>query len=257
MGDGAWPGDDDHRRAFDLATVGMAITDLDGRFLSVNRSLCRLLGRTEADLLNRTVAEISELAPTASGPTSLLTDSGDGAAVQVERRYGGAGRPAVWGRTTSRLLPGEAGHGRPGAGRGGGCDRGPHDRRAPPEPGSGPAGHGPHRPGGPRRCGGAVGGRVRRLLRHRCAGPAVAAVLHLSRGDGGAGRRPGGPLPGPARAGVAGGAGGPARRCHHRARRPPAGDGPGDDGPGDDGPGDDGPAVRSYLAVPVRSGSGT
>ena len=105
-------GPDEYRRAFDTATVGMAITDLDGRFLSVNAALCQLLGRTEADLLTRTVAGISELSPTAPGSTSPVTAApgeGQRATIQVERRYRGAGRATVWGLTTSRLLLGEAG----------------------------------------------------------------------------------------------------------------------------------------------------
>src|SRR5512132_2289842 len=38
---------------FDQAAIGMALVGLDGRFLRVNRALCELLGRAEAELLDR------------------------------------------------------------------------------------------------------------------------------------------------------------------------------------------------------------
>ncbi|WP_433800329.1 ATP-binding protein [Actinomycetospora sp. CA-084318] len=44
------------RRAFEDNAVGMALTDLDGRFLKVNPALARMLGRGAADLL---VADLS------------------------------------------------------------------------------------------------------------------------------------------------------------------------------------------------------
>ena len=34
---------------FDQAAIGMALVGLDGRFLRVNRALCELLGRSEAE----------------------------------------------------------------------------------------------------------------------------------------------------------------------------------------------------------------
>ena len=38
------------RRAFDDAPIGMALIDLDGRWLRLNRSLCQMLGRSEQEL---------------------------------------------------------------------------------------------------------------------------------------------------------------------------------------------------------------
>ena len=38
------------RRAFDDAPIGMALIDLEGRWLRLNRAICRMLGRTEHDL---------------------------------------------------------------------------------------------------------------------------------------------------------------------------------------------------------------
>jgi PAS domain S-box-containing protein len=45
---------------FDQAAIGMALVGLDGRFLRVNRALCELLGRSEAELLARTIADLAD-----------------------------------------------------------------------------------------------------------------------------------------------------------------------------------------------------
>ncbi len=46
------------RRAFEDGEVGMAIVSLDGHYLRVNRSLCRILDRPEPDLVGRSLGEI-------------------------------------------------------------------------------------------------------------------------------------------------------------------------------------------------------
>jgi diguanylate cyclase (GGDEF)-like protein/PAS domain S-box-containing protein len=47
------------RLTFELAGSGIANVDLDGRFQRVNRSLCELLGYSEAELVGRTVKDLS------------------------------------------------------------------------------------------------------------------------------------------------------------------------------------------------------
>ncbi len=47
------------RSAFDHAAIGMAIVALDGRFLQVNRSLCRIVGYSEQELLVRDFQSIT------------------------------------------------------------------------------------------------------------------------------------------------------------------------------------------------------
>lgn len=51
---------DRHREAFDRTTTPMAFVDLDGRYLDANDSLCRLLGRSRAEIAS-------------SRPTDLVT----------------------------------------------------------------------------------------------------------------------------------------------------------------------------------------
>jgi PAS domain S-box-containing protein len=47
------------RAAFEHAAIGMALVDLDGRFLKVNRSLCQLVGYTSDELQERTFQSIT------------------------------------------------------------------------------------------------------------------------------------------------------------------------------------------------------
>jgi PAS domain S-box-containing protein len=47
------------RQTFELAGSGMAHVSLEGRFLRVNRRLCDILGRSETDLIGKSVKEIS------------------------------------------------------------------------------------------------------------------------------------------------------------------------------------------------------
>jgi PAS domain S-box-containing protein len=48
-----------YRTAFEDAPTGIAILDLDGRFLRVNEALCRILGRGEQDLMSQTWRDVT------------------------------------------------------------------------------------------------------------------------------------------------------------------------------------------------------
>src|SRR5215213_9750612 len=62
---------------FVQAAIGMALVGLDGRFLRVNRALCELLGRSEAELLDSTISDLAE-----PGDDPVLADLGRAAASQ-------------------------------------------------------------------------------------------------------------------------------------------------------------------------------
>jgi len=76
------------RLAFEDAAIGMAIVALDGRFMGVNRSLCEMMGYSEAELLQRTVQDITH-------PQDLNADwknlqqlvEGEHRSFQMEKRY--------------------------------------------------------------------------------------------------------------------------------------------------------------------------
>jgi PAS domain S-box-containing protein len=47
------------RRAFDDAPIGMALIDLEGRWLRLNRAICRMFGRSERELRTMRLAELA------------------------------------------------------------------------------------------------------------------------------------------------------------------------------------------------------
>jgi diguanylate cyclase (GGDEF)-like protein/PAS domain S-box-containing protein len=83
--------------AFDNAPIGMALVDLDGGWLAVNRALCRLLGRDEAELLKTDFQslthpddlgrDLEELARVVAGETERY---------EMEKRYLKPDESVVW-----------------------------------------------------------------------------------------------------------------------------------------------------------------
>ena len=85
------------RQTFELAGSGIAHVGLDGRFLRVNRALCRILGYNAAELLARTVKDIShpdDRDVTDSDRGRLHTGAAD--SVHFEKRYLRKDGTAVW-----------------------------------------------------------------------------------------------------------------------------------------------------------------
>jgi PAS domain S-box-containing protein len=76
------------RGSFEHAATGMALVDTDGRFLRVNRSLCEIVGYSQAELLEKTFQEITH-------PDDLEKDldyvgqllAGEIRTYQMEKRY--------------------------------------------------------------------------------------------------------------------------------------------------------------------------
>ncbi|MBE3076200.1 MAG: PAS domain S-box protein, partial [Actinobacteria bacterium] len=85
------------RSAFDFAAIGMSMVSEDGRFIRVNRSLCRILGYVEVELLGMTFQEITH-------PEDLEKDlryahqvlAGEIDHYQMEKRYVHADGHYVW-----------------------------------------------------------------------------------------------------------------------------------------------------------------
>jgi PAS domain S-box-containing protein len=100
-----------YRQTFELATAGIAHVDLGGRFMSVNRRLCEILGYTEKELIGRAVKEVSH-------PEDRdLTDAqrarvhhGELDSVRFEKRYIKNGGSIVWVDLAVALARDEHGH---------------------------------------------------------------------------------------------------------------------------------------------------
>ena len=85
------------RQTFELAGSGMAHVGLDGRFLRVNRSLCRILGYPEHQLVGRSVKEISH--PQDRDATDAARQglrSGEVGSIRTQKRYRRPDGSTVW-----------------------------------------------------------------------------------------------------------------------------------------------------------------
>ncbi len=74
--------------SFEDASIGMALVGIDGRWLQVNRALCRIVGYPEEELLSKTFQDIThpEDLEADIGETRRLL-AGEIAAYQMEKRY--------------------------------------------------------------------------------------------------------------------------------------------------------------------------
>jgi diguanylate cyclase (GGDEF)-like protein/PAS domain S-box-containing protein len=98
------------RTAFAHAPIGMAIEDLDGRFLQVNHKLCEITGYTEAELLERAISDITH--PDDTGADIELRRralKGERNSYQIEKRYLKKNGDAAWARLSVSLLRDAAG----------------------------------------------------------------------------------------------------------------------------------------------------
>jgi PAS domain S-box-containing protein len=85
------------RVAFQNAPIGMALSDLDGRYLQVNPALCRLLGRTEEELLRSTSWEVTHPDDReAQAALERAALGGGEPSYQIEKRYLRPDGTAVW-----------------------------------------------------------------------------------------------------------------------------------------------------------------
>ena len=85
------------RSAFDNAPIGVAIVDLEGRFLQVNRSLCEILGYPEERLLSTTFQEIThpdDVEASMEQVRRVMRD--DVGSYSLEKRYLAADGHYVW-----------------------------------------------------------------------------------------------------------------------------------------------------------------
>lgn len=90
-------GEDTFRRAMQYSPIGVAITALNGRFLRVNRALCKMLGYRSDELQERTLYELihaDDLTESSVQIGQLI--SGDLEAITLERRYVGQGELSLW-----------------------------------------------------------------------------------------------------------------------------------------------------------------
>ena len=85
------------RATFELAATGIAHVSLDGHFLRVNRRLCEMFGYEEAELIGRSVKELSHSEDRdVTDEARAEMRSGDLASVRFEKRYFRKDGSLVW-----------------------------------------------------------------------------------------------------------------------------------------------------------------
>lgn len=98
---------------FNQASVCFSELDLEGRYLRVNQALCRMLGRTEAEMLQMTLADVTHPDDVPMNMTLFKRCIADGSSFTLEKRYLRPDGSAFWvSSDISRIVDGE---GRPQA----------------------------------------------------------------------------------------------------------------------------------------------
>jgi PAS domain S-box-containing protein len=99
------------RNAFEQATIGMTITNLQGRWLHINQYSCDLLGYTNAEMLALTCADLNDPETLAANRASVqrLID-GEIATYQTEKQYLRKDGSLVWANLTTSLVRDAAGN---------------------------------------------------------------------------------------------------------------------------------------------------
>jgi PAS domain S-box-containing protein len=98
------------RGAFENAPFGMCLSGMDGRFLRVNATLCRMLGYTEPELLAAGWPELTHPDDRETSAQLIGRLLGDpSACVEIEKQYLHQSGKAVWARTRISLVRDGAG----------------------------------------------------------------------------------------------------------------------------------------------------
>ncbi|MGI9048512.1 MAG: PAS domain S-box protein [Rubrobacteraceae bacterium] len=86
------------RSAFEDAATGIALINLDNRYLRVNPALCELLGYEEVELLEKTSFEVThpEDLEVSRGRSSRMLEADDAGKMRLEKRYVCKDGSVVW-----------------------------------------------------------------------------------------------------------------------------------------------------------------
>ena len=96
------------QRTFEHSPVGLAVFNGQRRYVRVNSAYCRFLGRTEQELIGRTILDVTH--PDDQAVVQSISDRvrrGSEAFSGVERRYLRPDGSEVWGRVTLIVLEGD------------------------------------------------------------------------------------------------------------------------------------------------------
>jgi PAS domain S-box-containing protein len=92
-------------RAFTFAPIGMALVDLDGRWLKVNPALCKITGHDESALMRRSLFEVTHIEDRGSGRTHMREALAGGRPVyRIDMRLIHADGQPVWAQLSASLV---------------------------------------------------------------------------------------------------------------------------------------------------------
>ena len=98
------------RNAFDCTHIGMAVTDLDYRFVRSNAAFSEIMGHSEQELLKISMRELTHPDDQAESEACLKgLLAGDMRYVQIEKRYIHKDKHILWGLANMSLLRDESG----------------------------------------------------------------------------------------------------------------------------------------------------
>ncbi|WP_339625216.1 PAS domain S-box protein [uncultured Winogradskyella sp.] len=98
------------RRTFDYALIGMATLDIDGKWLSVNKSICKMLGYTELELTKLSFLDITHPDDKSSGKSQIVEMViGKRESFQSEKRYIKKNGTIVWALLSVSIVKDEDG----------------------------------------------------------------------------------------------------------------------------------------------------
>ncbi|MEI6456928.1 MAG: PAS domain S-box protein, partial [bacterium] len=93
------------QNAFEYATNGIALVSVQGKFLRVNQSLCRILGYTHEELINKTFMEITHPDDVSNNVDYLKqVQRGEIETFEVEKRYFHKSGNIVWAVLSSSIV---------------------------------------------------------------------------------------------------------------------------------------------------------
>jgi diguanylate cyclase (GGDEF)-like protein/PAS domain S-box-containing protein len=93
------------RFAFDNAAIAMALVGLDGSYIRVNPAFCKMMGRTEQELQDRSLNDIThtdDVAADTAGMQDLLKGVRD--TYETDKRYVLPDGSTIWGHLTATLI---------------------------------------------------------------------------------------------------------------------------------------------------------
>jgi diguanylate cyclase (GGDEF)-like protein/PAS domain S-box-containing protein len=89
------------RQAFDHASIGMCLIGNGSTFIQVNKALCDMLGRTETELLSKTMADVTHPEDFAAGGVVVAEmKAGSSEPFHGVKRYFHADGHIIWGQVT-------------------------------------------------------------------------------------------------------------------------------------------------------------